>query len=230
MNEHDDLPEDPGYDSDDGVGEVDFWGQCSLTRIMTEPPRYELQVPGGKKIMLRTQHFFEPSAFSVVFIDAVGEFPPLPEKKPAAFLRDTFRALLSRRTDLRVADEASDRGTLLSDIRMGLMACPQSDDPQDIDRGAVFVPPGEPGAWVSARSLMARVQRACPVRFSPADFYAALVSVGMVNLDVKRHEGWRGRVWMVPADLMPTLESEPRMKGLPAPEPTQGAFDDLLAQ
>jgi hypothetical protein len=180
----------------------DYWSKCRLTTVLTDPPRHELLLPSGQLLRLRTPQFFEVDKFTIVFVDAVGSFPPLPRKNPAGFLREKFRLWLEERATKDVATEASDRGTLLSDIRLALASCPQTDDARDLDRGSLF--PREDGtAWVSARVLLERVRRACPVRFSPADFYAGLLDLGFLNLDVQREEGWRGRVWSVPRDLCP---------------------------
>ena len=198
-----------------GVAEVDFWGGCQMKRIMTDPPRYELTVPSGHVLSLRTGHFFNATRFTTTYVDAVGEFPPLPDKKKEQFLQALLVRLLEKKIDIEVGSEASDHGTLLSDVAMSLASCPQSEDVRDIDRGALFQPPETAGCWVNARILMVKVSRSCPVKFNPGDFYAALVKLGLSNLDVRRHDGWRGRVWLVPLTLVPSLPSETKKPELP---------------
>ena len=209
----------------------DFWDSCKLVTVLTDPPRHELKLPGGQVLRLRTPHFFDVERFTIAFVDAVGSFPPLPDKKPGPFLREKFRSWLERRGTKVVAEEAGDLGTLLGDIRMALHACPETDDPRDMDRGAIYA--REDGAfWVSARILLERVRRACPVKFGPGDFYSALSELGAKNLDVQRDGAWRGRAWSLPKELRPEAPALP-----PAATPTNGTtphtepdglFDDLI--
>ena len=233
--------------------EGDFWDECSLTVVRTDPPRYELKLPQGLVLRLRVGHWFDVTRFTMAYVDVVGAFPPLPSEKPGGFLKELFQRLLEDRRDVEVAEEASDRGTLLGDIRLGILACPQTDDPRDIDRGNLFSVPDGEGAWLSGRSLLARVARACPVRFTPGDFYAALTELGLTNLGPRRHDGWQGRVWLVPSALLPTVTVMPAprvppklnghtngtttpaqadLPGIPAESERDveepGAFDDLL--
>ena len=217
-----------------------YWRECSLRVIMTDPPGFELQLPGaGPVIRLRAAHFFNVPKFTLAFVESTMGFPPLPREKPGVFLQNVFRALLEDRTEVPIADEAGNRGTLLGDIRLAISACPEADDPRDVDRGLLFPAPEGAGAWVNARSLLARTARACPVKFTPSDFYAALVSLGLKNLGPVRRDGWQGRVWLVPPSLVPVVA--PKMNGAAtlAPElppvpagqldlETAGAFDDLL--
>lgn len=206
-----------------------YWGQCKLTTILTEPPRHELTLPDGKTIRLSSSHFFDVTRFRIAFIDAIGRFPPLPEKKPGQFLADKFRGWLIVRTTVVVADEASDRGTLLGDIHLATMSCPEADDPRDMDRGAVYIRP-DGAAWVSARMLLERVRRGCPVKFSPGDFYAALQFLGAKNLHVQRDGTWIGRAWLLPASMRPEApELPPATKTPPAaPQaPHEPEFEEL---
>jgi hypothetical protein len=207
----------------------DFWGTCKLTTTLTDPPRHELLLPSGQVLRLRTSDFFDPKRFTLAFVDSVGSFPPLPEKKPGKFLLECFRKWLDDRVAIAMPDEESgDRGALVGDIRRAIASCPDTDDPRDLDRGALYR--REDGSiWVNARILLERVRRACPVKFTPADFYVALTSVGLINLEVKREAGWRGRAWSVPPSLIPepTLLPEPAATPGPVTEPGQGTFDDL---
>jgi hypothetical protein len=210
--------------------DVDFWGDCLLTRILTDPPQYDLRLPDGKSLRLRTSHFFNVAAFTIAWVDATGTFPPLPQKKPGPFLQDVFRRLLEDRRETMMPAEASARGTLADDIRSAILACPQTDDPNDIPRGSLFLAPDGTGAWLSSRSLLARVGRACPVKFTPADFYLGIVEAGLVDLGKLRHIGWQGRAWLVPHNLLPAM-AEPEaapIPALPEPEPQRGFFDDML--
>ena len=191
--------------------EVDFWDGCELQRVMTDPPRYVLTIPGGQAIRLKTRHFFAPAEFSAAYIDVVGAFPPLPEKGKGLFLQDVFRRLLEDRRDVPVADEAGDHGMLLEDIRLSIAACPQSDDPRDLERGALYQPAPHEPAWLNARSLFARVARACPVKFGPGDFYAALSDLGLLSLGPKRAASWQGRVWSVPVTLVAVVSQAPEL-------------------
>lgn len=220
-------------DALDALEDEDFWAQCRLTTILSSPPRHELVLPGGQVMRLNTGDFFDVETFRVKFIDATGSFPALPEKKTLPFLRDLFRGWLETRSTRALADEASDRGTLIGDIRIALLNAPETDDPIDMLRGALH--PREDGsAWVNARVLFERVRRSCPVKVAPAEFYEALSALGMSNLDVQRlggRGGWRGRVWTVPAELRPEapeFQGAPELPTAPA-TPEQGAFDDLLA-
>lgn len=191
----------------------EFWAKCKLHTILTDPPRHELKLPSGQVLLLRTPQFFDVGRFTMAFIDTVGSFPPLPDKKPAAFLRDMFRTWLESRTVAVFEDEESgDRGILSGDIRRAIASCPETDDPRDIDRGALCQRDGD-SVWVSARILLERVRRACPVKFKPADFYVAFDKLGAKNLGVQRDGGWRGRVWSVPRSLMPEPVMLPEANG-----------------
>jgi hypothetical protein len=193
----------------------DFWSGCHMTTIMTDPPRHELKLPSGQTLRLKTGDFFEVRRFTMVFVDAVGSFPPMPQKKAGAFLLDKFRGWLADRTILNVSDEAGDRGTLMGDIRRAIASCPETDDPKDMERGALYSH-SDGAIWVVPRILLERVRRACPIKFTPADFYVALKSLGAENLEAQRAPGWRGRVWSIPATLRP----EPAM--LPEKTNTNG--------
>jgi hypothetical protein len=215
--------------------DVDFWAGCKLTTTLTDPPRHELSLPSGQILRLKTGDFFDVRRFTMVFIDCVGSFPPLPEKKPGVFLRDAFKAWLASRAVVVFAEEeASDRGALVGDIRRAIATCPETEDPRDLDRGALYRR-ADGDVWVNARILLERVRRACPVKFPPADFYVALASLGAKNLEVQRDQGWRGRAWLVPHKLLPEPELLPE-KAAPSstivtePEPVtdQGAFDGLI--
>ena len=200
--------------------EEDYWDRCHLHRIATDPPRYVLTLPSGQKVPLTTAHFFDLTKFRIAFVDAAAHLPPLPEKGAAPFLQLVLERLLERRTDEEACEEAGDHGTLLDDIRTALSACPQADDPEDVDRGAVFVPaPGAP-AWVNGRLLLSRVARGCPVKFSPAEFYVALSELSIRNVGVVRSGGWRGRVWAVPLSLVPSLTLPADTPVMPEPEQT----------
>jgi hypothetical protein len=226
-----DSEEAPSFEA-----EIDFWDECSLTTVLTDPPQHELTLPGSQVVRLRTASFFNVSAFVIAYVDSVGAFPPLPDKKPGAFLRDLFRRLLADRKTVALADEASDRGTLLDDIRRALCAVPSSDDPADIERGAMFESE-DAGHLVSARSLLHRVSRDCPVRFRVTDFYAALATLGLSNLGKKRFGVRTARVWAVPKDLVPEIvvpavhangSARPVLPEPGSDPDAQGAFDDLL--
>jgi hypothetical protein len=213
--------------------EGDYWEECSLRVVLTDPPTFELQLPGegARVVRLRAGHFFNVAKFTLAFVEATLTFPPLPNEKPGAFLMDVFRRLLADRVEVPVAEEAGNRGTMLGDIRLAIAACPEAEDPRDIDRGLLYPSPEGAGAWVNARSLMARTARGCPVKFTPAEFYSALVTIGLSNLGPRRRDGWQGRVWLVPPSLLPVAPA--RMNGaaspeLQAPVAEQGAFDDLL--
>ena len=196
-NGHDDGPPLDWHEADD------FWARCRLRTFLTDPPVHELTLPSGQVLRLKTSDFFDVRRFTLVFIDATGDFPALPEKKPGVFLREAFRGWLHSRSTAHVpAEEASDRGALLGDIRRAISSCPQTEDPRDLDRGAIYT--REDGAiWVSARILLERVRRACPAKFAPAEFYLALSALGATNLEVQRDAGWRGRVWSLPTSLLP---------------------------
>jgi hypothetical protein len=224
------VDQGPPIEWDDGD---DFWSLCKLTTTLTDPPRHELSLPSGHVLRLKTADFFDSKRFTLAFVDVVGSFPPLPEKKAGKFLLEQFRRWLDKRVAIPMPEEESgDRGALWGDIRRAISSCPETDDPRDLDRGALYR--REDGAiWINARILLERVRRVCPVKFAPADFYVALGGVGMTNLDVQRDRGWRGRVWSVPISLIP----EPTL--LPAKHPDterpsgvtahpHGAFDDLL--
>jgi hypothetical protein len=190
------------------VEEPDFWGACLLTCILSDPPRYELKLPAGQTLRLKASHFFNASAFSIAYIEATGAFPPLPQKKAGAYLQDLFRRLLEDKKDIQMPAEASNEGTLLADLRLAILNSPVAEDPHDIDRGGLFQDPEGPGAWVNARCLLAKVQRSCPVKFTPSDFYVAMTKAGLVNLEKRRADAWRGRVWRVPTDLLPVMDTE----------------------
>jgi hypothetical protein len=200
--------------------EVDYWDSCSLTTVLTDPPTHELALPSGRTLRLRTSHFFDLRQFRIAYIDAVGVFPPLPREKAGAFLQELFERLLTDRKTVEVAEEAGNRGTLLGDIRLAIRACPETEDPRDLERGSLLV--HEDGTtWVNARTLLARVSRACPVRFTPGDFYSALRDVGLTNLGVQRVGTWVGRVWLVPGALLPVVA---------LPEHTNGAVHQRLEE
>lgn len=219
-----------------------FWDSCKLTTVLTEPPRHELKLPAGQIVRLRTAQFFDVPGFTVAFVDATGAFPPLPNQRAAAYLKNKFKAWLEARETRYVAEEAGDRGTLLGDIRMAIAASPETDDPRDMDRGALFANP-DGSVWVSGRILMERVRRACPVKFTAADFYTALGDLGAKNMDAQRIGLWRGRAWTVPQALRPELPALPaaEMNGhahhaddlnggaaVGHEEPEPGLFDDLI--
>jgi hypothetical protein len=201
MNADDeDLEPPPGFGEQE-----DFWDRCELTRIMTDPPSYELKLPSGHVLQLRSSHFFKVASFTQAFVDATATFPPLPQKGAGAFLLDVFQRLLESRKDIEMVSEAGEFGTICGDIKLAILACPVSDDPIDIDRGAIFPAPDAEaaGGWLNARCLLARVQRACPVKVTPSGFYLALNRLGLRHLGPKRAGGWQGRVWFVPPALLP---------------------------
>ncbi len=184
--------------------EDEYWAGCRLTTIATVPPEHNLTLPCGTVLRLRTGHFFDLARFEIAFIDATGTFPPLPDdrKKARGRLRWMLRVWLAGREVQTLADEASDRGTLLDDIRQAIVDSPRSDDSVDLDRGAL-VARDSGGALLRVRPLLDRVRHRCPVRFSPADFYSALAELGLTNLGPSHVPG-RGtlRVWLVPQDLL----------------------------
>lgn len=195
----------------------DFWSKCHLHTILTDPPMHQLKLPAGQILRLRTPQFFDAGRFTMAFVDVVGSFPPFPVKKAGPFLLDMFKQWLEARTVGAVEEEESgDRGALLGDIRRAIDSCPETNDPRDLDRGSLYeLENGE--VWISARILLERVKRACPAKFTPAEFYVAFGDLGAKSLGIQRDAGWRGRVWSVPRSLLP----EPAL--LPEAEKTNGA-------
>ena len=226
---------DPLLPPEEGDPDVDFWERCEIRRYMTEPPRYDLHLPGGQVVAgLKTWQFFDATALEIRYIEATGAFPPLPEKRPGKFLREMFKRLLERRVDVEVAAEASAAGSLLDEVRMVVRACAQGGEPEDMAHGATFLVPdtdadcaGE--IWINSRELLTKVQRSSPFKFDAPEFYLALQAAGLRNRGVQRMLGWRGRVWTVPPELFATAAPPPPPPpAAPAPEP--GFFDELLKQ
>ena len=218
--------------------DLSYWERCTLTIVHTDPPRHELRLPCGRIMRLKTGDFFDVRRFTILHFDTTISFPPLPEKKQGQFLRALLEQLIAKRTDIEAPAEASDRGMLLSDIGLAIRACPETDEPYDLERGALFrTDDGQ--VWVNARSLLARVYRSCPVKFKPADFFVALRELGLLDLQVRRIGTWRGRVWAVPPSILPEVDALETNGHTPPPileaafddsepEIRQGAFDDLL--
>jgi hypothetical protein len=188
-------------DADESLDTFDWWAETKLRTIMTEPRRHELLVPGGGVVRLETADFLSTSRFSVKYLDAVGSFPPLPEKGAGKFLRALATNWFSSREVVEASAEAGDRGILLLDIETLLRSAPESDDGLDLERGSVILRPPA-GALFVARYLLDRVRRACPVKITPSDFYAALDTLGCENQNVVRIGHWRGRVWLAPMKLV----------------------------
>lgn len=233
------LPEDDVVDMDaideermaikeTSDSEVDFWDGCFLIRYLTDPPTYGLKVPNGTIIKLTSSSFFDVKRFTIAFVDKMGYFPPLPKKKPSTFLCDLFRRLLEGRRDVEIAYEAGDDGMIESDVRQCIFSCPQTDDPFDIDRGAALV--CAEGAMISARCLMAKVQRFCPVKITPSTFFKSLVSIGLKNLGPRSRGGWQGRVWLVPFELLPHQVEQSEPTTLPDTPPQQLPMYDVATQ
>jgi len=127
--------------------------------------------------------------------------PQLPEKAAMKFLKEKVKLWFAERVEIAAADEGSDRGLLMADICEALRSAPETDAPQDISRGAVLsLESGE--AAFSARRLLERVRRACPVKFSAGDFYSALQDLGCRNPSGIRVDAWVGRAWVAPGKLL----------------------------
>jgi hypothetical protein len=221
---------DPGVHEDVG----DFWDECSLMTVLTDPPTHELKLPGGQVVRLKTAAFFDVDRFSIAFVDAVGSMPPLPQdpRKQRQFLKEKFAGWLADRTTQVIGPEAGDRGTLMQDIATAIGHCAETEDPPDIDRGAVYL--DEAGPMVSGRLLLERVRRGCAVPFAPAEFYKALVDLGCTNLgDVRlgKPEAWHGRAWRIPAALRPRPPALLAVVATAPEEPATvqpGIFDGLV--
>ena len=213
----------------------DFWAQCSLTTLLGEVPTHHLLLPGQQQLVLQTRDFFDVTRFSIAFIDAVGSFPPLPKKKPAPFLRGMFETWLSLRRTIEVhEEEGGARGMLLGDIRRAILALAETDDPRDMARGSIYPRP-DGAAWINGRVLLDRVTRSCPTKFTAFEFYSVLTDAGGISLrEPQRAEGWRGRVWLIPAALRPSLEvgpdAAPELPAAAPPAPPSDSGPSLFGE
>jgi len=184
---------------------IAWWNKCKLRSTLSDPPVHTLTTPAGA-IVVPTEAMLSPAKLRVAFIDGLGLLPPLPEKNAPAFLREQWRVLLRKRETIAAVLEASNRGTLRSDVAIALRHCPPSDDGLDMERGAILEVRGEDTRvterLVNARVLYERVRRACPIRFTPAEFYVVLQELGCEHIEKRRVGKWRGRCWSVPAELV----------------------------
>lgn len=233
------MTDPPELDPPSGLENAELWWYLS------DPPALELHLANGVIVRhLTVAHFFDVTKFSVAYVSAARAAPPLPDTKQGPFLRAAFYRLLEHRHEIAQVAEASDEGSMLADIRLAILACPRSDAPEDIDHGAIYLvpddaPTGAGEAWINARTLQARVVRACLVRFGPADYYRALQQLGLASLGPRRSLGWQGRVWSVPPSLLPAARTN-ALAPVVAPQPpppaqlplgssgAEGAFDDPL--
>lgn len=198
---------------DDTEEMFEWWADSKLRTILTEPRRHELTVPGGMVLRLQTSDFLSVGRFAAKYLDAVGAFPPLPDKNGGRFLRALTTRWFAEREVVAATAEAGERGILMLDIETALRGAPESDDGLDLERGSIVMRPPAGGLFIP-RVLLDRVRRGCPVKFTPSDFYEALDALGCENQNAVRIGHWRGRVWLAPTRLLTapddvTLSHEP---------------------
>jgi hypothetical protein len=179
-----------------------WWLRCKLVTVLSEPRVHTLTTPGGAKLTLTTDVMLSPSKLRAHMLDAIGILPPLPSKKTPDFLREMWSELFSRREVITPVKEASDQGTINSDIVMVLRKMSRSDDPRDLELNAIVETEKRPGErFFNARGLYDRLRRISPVKLTPAQFYGELRELGCVNHECVRLGTWRGRAWSVPPEL-----------------------------
>jgi hypothetical protein len=179
-----------------------WWLRCKLCTTLSEPRVHELTTPGGAKLTLTTDVMLSPSKLRAHMLDAIGILPPLPPKKRPVFLEEMWSELFARRETITPVKEASDQGTINSDIVSALRRMSRSNDPVDLELGAVVEVEGKEGRYFLARGLYERVRRSLPVKLTPAQFYGELHRLGCQNHEAVRiGKTWRGRAWSAPADL-----------------------------
>lgn len=192
----------PVADQANGIKVSDKWWEAlKLRTVLTEPRRHELVFPDGRAMRLTASDFLSVAQFSAKYLDAVGSFPELPKKKPAVFLRDISAYWFEHREEIFEVDEASDAGALREDICVCLRSAPESDNGDDIGRGAI-IPRPPAGALFAPRPMLDRIRRSCPIKFTPADFYDALRRLGCTSQGKLRIDAWQGRAWLVPQFIL----------------------------
>ncbi len=168
-----------------------------LRTILTEPRQHELLFESGKVLKLTAADFLSVASFQAKFLDAIGSFPEFPDKFPGRFLKEVAARWFANREEVEADEEASDGGMLRADIRTFLRSAPESDDGLDLEHGAV-ISRRPSGLLFLPRIALDRVRRVCPIKLTPAAFYAALEALGCTSEGVVRIGLWRGRVWHVP--------------------------------
>ena len=203
-------PSNPPEDCDLYAHPLAWWLKCELTTTLSEPRVHELRVPSGASFVLSTEQMLNSAKVRTRMLDAIGELPPLPPKNAADFLREVWTELFKKRKTVAEVAEASASGLLRADIQMVLRNAPETEDPKDLERGAVGLRENDGAHLFSGRVMLERVRRICPVAFSPSEFYAALRALGCNSFDSTRWGGWRGRAWVAPSSLFgsPTPELE----------------------
>ena len=210
-----------------------WWLKCHLTTTLSEPRCHELTVPSGARFTLSVEQMLNSAKIRTRMLDAIGELPPLPPRNAADFLREVWADLFRKRTTLTEVAEASAAGALSADIQMILRNAPETDDPADLERGAIGLRENDGARLFNGRVILERTRRVCPVSFVPADFYAALRRLGCESFDSTRWGGWRGRAWIAPTRLfqvapeLPATESG-TIRTAPPPD-LDPAIDDWNA-
>lgn len=193
-----------------------WWLACKLTTTLSEPRVHSLLVPSGSRVTLSTEQMLSAPKLRTRMLDAIGELPPLPAKNVPDFLREIWSELFAKRDTIHEVAEATPAGTLAADIRMVLRYAPQTEEPRDLERGSVGVREKDGARMFNARIFMERVRRICPVPFSPAEFYAALRTIGCEHEPSVRWGSWRGRAWLAPSSLFD--ENRPELPEIAADE------------
>jgi len=203
-----------------------WWLKCSLCTTLSEPRVHELTTPSGAKLTLSTDVMLSPSKLRAHMLDAIGILPPLPPKKRPAFLEEMWAELFSKRETITPVKEASDAGTINSDIVMVLRRTSRSEDPRDLELGSIVEIEGRPERFFHARVLFDKLRRNSPVKLTPASFYGELHRLGCKNHDcIRLGKTWRNRAWSAPPELFadPTPPDDDGETPPPAPEDSHPA-------
>ena len=205
-----------------------WWLRCKLVTTLSEPRVHELTTPAGTKLTLSTDVMLSPTKLRAHMLDAIGILPPLPSKKTPDFLREMWSDLFARRETITPVKEASDAGTINSDIVMVLRKTNRSEDPRDLELGSVVEIEGKPERFFHARVLFDKMRRISPVKLTPAAFYGELHRLGCVNHEcVRLGATWRSRAWSAPPELfvdaLPPDDGETPPPAPPPPEESHPA-------
>lgn len=189
---------DPPPGTDLTAHPLAWWLACKLVTTLSDPRRHDVELPSGERVELTTGQMLSATKLREAILDQAGELPPLPEKNQGAFLREIWTELFKRRRLVVVDVEATPAGAIAADLERILRCAPESERPEDMARGAVCVAPG--GARLfNSRVMQERLRRVAVVAVSPADYYAALRSLGCTNRNMVRVGDWAGRCWEAPA-------------------------------